>query len=134
MANLNTANELVIRAETRRLADSLQTPAQGLGDPNAAPNPAAVGVPCNGAKTVLIEAYPEAAPDAGSLRVWVWRKPRAAGGAGWTVPADGDLGAVAVGEGRSLRLDVTGFNRVFVQVYDAVAGGLAVVYGVGVLE
>lgn len=132
---LDKTNELVARAETRRFENTYQTAAAGqIADPNAEADPAAVGVPVNGVKSLLLEAYAEAGGSA-SLRVWVYRGPRgAATGAGWVVPPGGNFGAVTALEGFAERFDVSGYTRCFVQTYDVVGAGMNVVYGKGVLE
>lgn len=131
----DNANNLVVLGETRRYEDAVQeATAVPITDPNAEADPAAVGVPLNGAKSLLLEVHSPDGLGYGSARLWLLRKTRAAGGAGWYVPPGGDLGAIDPIQGYGERMDVSGFARAYVEVYDAGGSGLRVVYGRGVSE
>lgn len=138
MSSYDKANDLVVLGETRRLADTrLTAAASAEADPNAptvAASAALVGVPTDGAKTLIVETVPASAGGAASLRLWGFRKDRSAGGAGWNVPPGGDIGPVDTSTGFIGRFDITGFTRVYMQTYDVVGSGMDVIYGLGVLE
>jgi hypothetical protein len=138
--NLQQVNDLVALGETTRHRSVYQAYADStVADPNAAVNPAAVGVGLAGAKSLLVETCAAVPGGTGSLRLWLYRGPRSLGplvsnpNVGWFVPIAGDLGPIDTIRGGGERFDVSGYARAYVEVYDGAAGGLDVVYGLGVL-